>query len=265
MQRWRVRLLFAAIVIVAYVAVSNRQGVPAAPAIANPQRNASITQATWDTCVAGTADAGIPINEYPQSFNDNSIVNTPACEAAVLADINKRHAAEGVAPMKLPGNFNSLSAAMQLVTVVNAERASRHLPTFSGIVASLDRDSLLAARGGVDPNPSKGDGNWSEYNSIWAGGYQSALMADFDWMYNDGWGGNSANTINVDCKSARDQSCWGHRDAILANYALEPGEVLVAGGAVVTTGPPTLSLPSWAAAFESVPRSDISIAEQVAP
>lgn len=262
--RWRVRLLFGVIAVAAYFVIVDRSGVKALPAIRNPTSNSSIAQRTWDICIAGNPSAGVPVDEYPQSFNPATVVNSPACEQTMLAEINQRHVAEGIAAMKLPPNFSSLSAAMQLVTALNAERISRKLVPISGMVASLNADSNTAAYRGTDPNPSKADGNWSEYNSIWAGGYQSALMADFDWMYNDGWGGSAAQTINVDCKSVHDKSCWGHRDAILANYSLQPGDVLVAGGAVVTSGPRSLSLPSWAAAFESVPGNEISALVPVA-
>ncbi len=256
--RWRVRLLFGVIALAAYLVIVDRTGVKAPRPIPNPASNSTITQRTWDICIAGSPSAGIPVDEYPPSFNAATVVNSLACEKAMLAEINRRHVAEGVPAMVLPANFNSLSAAMQLVVALNAERVSRKLVPISGMAASLNADSKAAAHRGIDPNPSKADGNWSEYNSIWAGGYQSALMADFDWMYNDGWGGSAAQTINVDCKSTKDKSCWGHRDAILANYSLQAGDVLVAGGAVVTSGPRSLSLPSWAAAFESVPSNEIS-------
>ena len=227
--------LFAVVAVTLLVASSAPVGDKYTQNIPNPPSNSSISDSTWNICVAGRADAGYQLNYYPDSFNENSIVNTKACDQAVLKDINARHRQEGVPPITLPSNFESISPAMQVIYVVNAERQSRNLPPYIGVLNSLNRDSLIAAKAGNDPNPSKGDGNWLVYNSIWAGGYQSALLADFDWMYNDGWGGNSHDTINVDCTSARAQGCWGHREGILATYGPSSGTVLLAGAAVVTS------------------------------
>ena len=252
----RVRLkrfvLFAVVVVALLVASSRPVGDKYTQNIPNPSSNSSISDTTWNICVAGRANAGYQLNYYPDSFNENSIVDTKACDQAVLRDINTRHEAEGVPPMTLPNNFEAMSPALQVIYVVNAERVSRNLPPYTGVLNSLNADSLIAAKAGNDPNPSKGDGDWLIYNSIWAGGYQSALLADFDWMYNDGWGGNSNSTINVDCTSSKAKGCWGHREGILATYGQSAGTELLAGSAVVTNGPNSLSVPSYAAAFEQV-------------
>lgn len=263
MRKLGVRIAVVALLVAAYVLT--RHEIPAAaprPPV-NPKANVPLAQTAWDTCVSGDPNAGIPVSEYPSSFDPNSLINTPSCNQAVLGQINQRHQAEGVAPMKLPGDFNSLSPAMQLLVVTNAERTSRGLPRISGMVSSLNKDALVGARAGVDPNPSKADGPWTVYDSIWAGGYPSALLADYDWMYNDGWGGNSNSTINLDCQSPNAKGCWGHRDAILDNYQMTPGEILVGGAAVVTSGPASLTLPSLAAAFEAVPASAVKLASRI--
>ncbi len=259
MRKLGFRIAVLALLVVAYV-VSRHEAPPAKPVRpSNPTANVTISQSTWDICVAGNPHAGIPVSEYPASFDPNSLINTPACNQAVLQQINERHRAEGVRPMTLPADFNALSPAMQLLVAANAERTSRGLTPISGMVASLNRDSLVAARQGIDPNPSNADGPWTVYDSIWAGGYPSALLADFDWMYNDGWGGNSNGTINLDCQSPSAKGCWGHRDAILDDYQLSQGEILVGGAAVVTSGASSLTLPSLAAAFEAVPRSAVKL------
>ena len=265
--KWKSRLGLIIVALAVIVVISLRQSSGPVPSssLPNPESNTSLSVRAWDTCIAGNPYANIPTNEYPNSFNPSQVINTPDCNAAVLTDINRRHAIEGYRPMTLPSDFGTLSPPEQLITVVNAERVSRHLPPYKAMLLSLDQDALRAANAGIDPNPSKADGNWTQYNSIWAGGYQTVLMADFDWMYNDGWGGSSSKTINVDCKSAKAKTCWGHRQVILAPYTLEPGDVLVAGGAVVTTGPSSLAVPSWAAAFESVPVSDVKNGQTLAP
>lgn len=225
----------------------------------NPAKNVLISQKAWDTCIVGYPNANIPVNEFPNDLNASELINTRACNKAVLAEINFRHYVEGYPPISLSKSYFSMPAPEQLLVVINEERTTRNLAPFVGVVSSLNEDSLLAAKRGVDPNPSSKDGSWSIYNSIWAGGYQSALLADFDWMYSDGWGGSVNNTINVDCTSSRSLGCWGHRQGILTAYPPSSGLILVAGSALVTNGSANLELPSWAAAFEQVPKSDVRI------
>jgi hypothetical protein len=50
--------------------------------------------------------------------------------------------------------------------------------------------------------------------STWSSGF-SALVADYFWMYDDGWGGNRSSTFNLACTSARAPGCWAHRDELL--------------------------------------------------
>ncbi len=226
----------------------------------NPPLNSSVSIKAWNSCLVGNPHGNIPVDEFPSNVNPNAVINSRLCNLAVLKDINAQHRLEGVPPMVLPPNYTNLSPAEQLVLVVNAERESRNIAPFVGMTESLDKDALKAALAGNDPNPSIGDGNWIIYNSIWAGGYQSALLADFDWMYNDGWGGNLNNTINVDCTSSKSRGCWGHRDAILAIYPPTDGTFIVAGAAMVTSGVKSLALPSWAAAFEQVPSDNVRFA-----
>ncbi|KJF16223.1 hypothetical protein AXFE_29170 [Acidithrix ferrooxidans] len=219
---------------------------------ANPTKNHSISLVTWNICVAGNKNARYPLDEFPLNFNQNALVNTKACNQAMLREINKRHLAEGFSPIVLPLSYGRLSPAMQVLVIVNAERTSRGLPPYVGVTTALMSDSLIGAKSGKDPNPSNADGNWIQFNSIWAGSYQNVLMADYDWMYNDGWAGSSNNTINIDCHSPSGRGCWGHREGILANYPVISNSELVAGAAVVTNGPSSLATPSIAAAFEEI-------------
>jgi hypothetical protein len=64
-----------------------------------------------------------------------------------------------------------------------------------------------------DPN-GPADRNWGPN---WAGGKASALMADYDWKYNDGLG-----SPNLGCTRATPNGCWDHRLNILSNYGLHP-------------------------------------------
>ncbi len=56
------------------------------------------------------------------------------------------------------------------------------------------------------------------WGSNWAGGEASALLADYDWMYDDG-----PHSPNMDCRSATASSgCWDHRRNVLSNYGPHP-------------------------------------------
>ena len=39
-------------------------------------------------------------------------------------------------------------------------------------------------------------------------------MADYVWMYDDGWGG-AGNTSNIVCTSSGAAGCWAHREELL--------------------------------------------------
>ena len=58
----------------------------------------------------------------------------------------------------------------------------------------------------------------------------SALESDYYWMYDDGWGGSTAATVNGACSPLSPGGCWEHRDIILHEYANCP------------SGPPVLSM-----------------------
>jgi hypothetical protein len=138
---------------------------------------------------------------------------TATCQAAALSAIDAARADEGVGPLNLPTNYDSLPADEQLFVVVNLERTDRGLAPFSGITPVLDGEALAGAVGHTDPTgPSSAD--WSSTVAV---GEASALTTDFDWMYDDG-----PASVNASCPP----SCWGHRDAILGN-----GQLMGAGAA----------------------------------
>lgn len=61
------------------------------------------------------------------------------------------------------------------------------------------------------------------FGGAWSSGY-SVLVADYVWMYDDGWAGSTTATSNVACTSANASGCWAHRDELLGsetNY--DPG------------------------------------------
>jgi hypothetical protein len=205
----------------------------------NPPANV-VPAPNYDRCTAsGFCSAGPPC--YTPDFAP--AFASPACEQDELAAIDRARAKEGVGPMYLPSDFDSLSGDEQLLVVIDLERVGRGLPPFAGIVASLDS---IAQRGtqvsgqpaGAFEDPtfpfgfsvdsgsafayrchSNGwgsgacDGSGYPGASLAAGELISVLDADYHWMYDDGYGGP-----NVDCMTPTAAACWGHRDNILGLY-----------------------------------------------
>lgn len=208
-------------------------------AVANPPANVA-PNPNYNHCAAsGLCTAGPPC--YTPDFAP--AFASPECEQAELEAIDGARARESVGPMHLPSDFNSLSENEQLLVVIDLERVDRGLPPFAGVVASL---SSLAQRGTQvsgqpagtfeDPTLPHGfsvgsgtafayschstgshgdacDGSGNPGASIAAGGEIGVLDADYNWMYDDGYGGT-----NVDCTTPAVPACWGHRDNILGLY-----------------------------------------------
>ena len=134
---------------------------------------------------------------------------TAACNKQAILNINRARKQEGVKPIKLPGNYSSLSVDAQIVAVSNAERTARKL---SAVKETTAWDQLAQQGANTDSDPN-GDSTGQDWGAIWAGNVSDPLAADFLWMYDDGWAGK--NTINGDCTSPTAPGCWGHRDVIL--------------------------------------------------
>jgi hypothetical protein len=135
------------------------------------------------------------------------------CESAVLQAIDSARALEGVGPMTLPADYATLTEPEQLLVVADRERVDRGLPGFVGLSPDLNADAQAGANADNDP---VGPAN-TDWGSNWAGGEADVLMADFDWMYNDG-----AGSDNIDCTSASASGCWDHRENVLGNYGATP-------------------------------------------
>lgn len=170
-----------------------------------------------------------------------------ACTSAVLAAINNARAQEGVRALSLPSYFAASSPAQQMLFIVNAERTARGLPALVGRSAALDSAAASAAQRNTDPSPSgwtlAGGAQVRLYTGNWASDV-NVLAADYDWMYDDGWGGQGA-TMNESCTSAGAAGCWGHRENILGDPATS---FVVAGTATVNEGAQTSAtlLLAWA-------------------
>ena len=117
---------------------------------------------------------------------------------------------EGLGPMSLPGNWNSLTPAEQLFVLTDLERVDRGLAPIAGLAANLNADAQAGADAQRDPGlPTYGSGAGGTYSSSSSIGVSLAM-----WMYDDGPGGT-----NADCPPTGGGGCWGHRDIILGQYA----------------------------------------------
>lgn len=142
-----------------------------------------------------------------------------------VTNINSCRATEGVGPLTLPTNWNSLTPVEQGFVLIELERVNRGLAPIIGLSSTLNRLAADGASNGDDPPfPA---GGFMGGGAIWAG-TGSVLAADYLWMYDDG-----PNGSNLACPSPGAPGCWGHRDIILWNRGAGP---LVAGGGYASSG-----------------------------
>ena len=171
------------------------------------------------------------------------LMETLGCTNYSLEAVNNAAAREGVSPMTLPSNFDSLSVPEQLFVVADLERVDRGLPPYLGLVPALSDAAQQAAVSLADPQAPAGfpvatdSGGYLMMGGTWAGGYQSVLGVDYAWMYDDGWGGSPATTSHIACTSATDPGCWGHRDELLgSDPGFNPGVGLACTNCVMGAG-----------------------------
>lgn len=210
MGRWTKRVLARRAAAITTALTLTPFLVAATPAYANPSVNYSPSDSTLNDCAQG---------------------NTMQCDIDALGDINQARAAEGVGPMVLPTNYESMTEPQQILTVTNLERTGRGLIPASGLSASLDSIASAAAAADQDPDPQNFSGDAMASN--WAGGISDPLLVDFYWMYDDGY-----PSPNIDCAAPTDSGCWDHRDNILypfdAPLAFGAAELNQGGSASVT-------------------------------
>ncbi len=137
------------------------------------------------------------------------------CRDQVVAALDSARALEGLPPLALPPVFWSLTPAERIFVVVNEERTARGEAPFAGLTTALDSIAQSAAVARTDPWPS----SWTiagDTVQAWGGNLavdQNVLTASYDWVYNDGYGGD-----NGDCASPTASGCWAHRDNVLATW-----------------------------------------------
>jgi hypothetical protein len=193
-----------------------------ASVLSNPSANVPRTPAMQSACEAGPGQV---------------------CQAAAVEAIDAARAAEGVGPLVLPTYYGTLNVPEQLLVLADLERVDRGLPGFEGLSHELDQLAGTGARANSDPSGPP-DSDWG---SNWAGGEASALLADYDWMYDDGPG-----SPNLDCTTRQPSGCWAHRDNILADYGPDPSM-----GAAATS---VAGVTSMTEVFSSAPAGQIGFA-----
>jgi hypothetical protein len=149
-----------------------------------------------------------------RSYDDSA-----GCISTTLAAIANGRQAEGLPGMVLPTDWTALTAQEQVFVVTNLERTVRGLPPLTAMASQLDQAAAVGAAESTDPSPPGGF-PWTQWGSNWAGAMGNPLEADYYWMYDDGLGSS-----NIDCQSAGDPGCWGHRDNILLGLACSPCEM----------------------------------------
>jgi len=151
----------------------------------------------------------IPGGGIPSSCSSQA--TAAACESAAVAALNAGRAALGLRPYRLPGNFASLSSAIQLFVLTNLDRVAYGETPIGGLNPSVTAEAEKGAKAGTHPSyPAGLPSGWS-YNVNIDFGAPNAAFAYFFWMYEDGAGGG-----NSYCTKASDPNCWLHRRNLLA-------------------------------------------------
>ncbi len=154
----------------------------------------------------------------------NPPANIPPSDGSdMVTSTNFARAQEGVGSLTFDvAAFDALAVPEQIFVLENLERTGRGEPPIEAMTSQLDSYAQQGADANTDPPiPSSltGGGHPLQGGSIWAGGTSSPLLANYLWMYDDGWGGSQAQTLNADCTSPTAGGCWGHRDIILTQYS----------------------------------------------
>ncbi len=192
------------------------------PVLVNPSANISPTPnfLASGECVGTNGRYTCPNPCVSAGVTWPTFDNGPSCGAYVFSAIDNARAQLGEPALVLPSNWYGLSVDQQLFVIADMERVSLGYPAYLGLNSALSSEAQSAATLNQDPGPAAGfaigeSPNGSQgLGGAWSDG-SNVLMADFGWMYDDGWGGSAATTFNLDCGSATDPGCWGHREELL--------------------------------------------------
>jgi hypothetical protein len=162
---------------------------------------------------APNPSANIPV-QFPSSCLAPNEPTSAACENAVVSDLDGAHSTLGLSAYTLPADFDSLAPVDQMLILSNDDRLDYSLQAIVGLSSSLNSAAAAGVADDSDPDPESylpAGLDIEGWASNWAGGFPNALLAYYDWMYDDGPGGP-----NIDCPSGGGSGCWGHREDVLA-------------------------------------------------
>ena len=148
------------------------------------------------------------------------VMETAKREQDALLAIDAARKKEDLGPLALPRDWKWLTPAEQQFVLVDLERVDRGLPPIAGLAHALD--AVARAGSARFADPSGAGTRWAADH--WAGNFSSdrePAAAMYFYMYEDGWGGSLAKTLNVVCGAADAPGCWGHRFAILGNWGTD--------------------------------------------
>ncbi len=161
--------------------------------LADPPHSVSPTPNYTDVCAPIGADTSSP------------------CLRITLEAIDSARAAEGLAPMRLPSDFPSLTVPEQLFVAVDSERVDRGLAPFSGLTRALDTNAQQGADAAqLPPGPGAA---YAAVDTEWIGAVDNGLDADFQWMYDDG-----PDSGVPGCSGSRTSGCWADRRIVLDRF-----------------------------------------------
>jgi hypothetical protein len=152
--------------------------------------------------------------QFPSSCLSPNQPTSAACENAAVSDLDGAHSTLGLPAYTLPADFDSLTPVDQMLILSNDDRLDYGLQAIVGLSSSLNSAAALGITDDTDPDPVPylpAGLDIEGWTANWAGGFPNALLAYYDWMYDDGPGGP-----NIDCVNPGDSGCWGHREDVLA-------------------------------------------------
>jgi hypothetical protein len=165
--------------------------------------------------------ANLPIGPLPSLCG--RAPTSAVCQNDVIHYLDAARATLGLDRYALPADFTRLAPDRQLLVLADLDRVAYGLPPVAGLITALDDDAMQGVIADADPQPS--DAAWgSAWSANWAGSFPNALVAYYEWMYDDGPGSG-----NLDCAAPGDEGCWGHRQDVFLTIEGDPA----AGGADV--------------------------------
>jgi hypothetical protein len=185
--------------------------------------------------------------DFSQACSPSGPDSSLSCIQVTLQALDDARAQEGVKPMLLPADFTRMTMGEQLLIAVDSERVDRGLAPFVGLTAGLD---ALAQQGADAADLPRDPGRaYSAADREWIGAVANGLVADYDWMYDDGPGSGVQG-----CSRTGGDGCWADRHIVLDT--LGSAGTLVMGAALnptADTSPGDRGGPSLAAVFALTP------------